>query len=130
MFDGFAVLEVLLYQLGHVALCNAEVPGAPRVDDNVRAVFAEAHAVHRVYANVPVHIMGTQFVLERAPDGLGAAFLAVAALADEHVGVVVADLRGRLRERRERAALLSPFLLAFLGDDFLRFRLASRWCPV
>jgi hypothetical protein len=65
--------------------------------------------------------MGTQFVLERAPDGLGAAFLAVAALADEHVGVVVADLRVWLGQRRQDAVLYPLFrLLSLLRDGFLR----------
>jgi hypothetical protein len=32
MFDGFAVLEVSLYYLGHVLLYDAEVPGTPWVD--------------------------------------------------------------------------------------------------
>jgi hypothetical protein len=40
MFDGFAVLEVLLNYVGHVFLYNAEVPGARRVDDEVRTVLA------------------------------------------------------------------------------------------
>jgi hypothetical protein len=32
MFDGFAVLEVSLYYLGHVLLYDAEVPDTPWVD--------------------------------------------------------------------------------------------------
>ena len=55
MLDGFAVFEVLFYQPGHVFLRNAEVPGAAGVDYEVRTVFAEAEAVHGVYADVPVH---------------------------------------------------------------------------
>ena len=46
MFDGFAVLEVSLYHLGHVLLYDAEVPGTSRVDDEVRAVLAEAEALY------------------------------------------------------------------------------------
>ena len=57
MLDGFAAFEVLFYYLGHVSLRNAEVPGAARVDDEVRAVLAEAEAVHGVYADVPVHAL-------------------------------------------------------------------------
>jgi len=44
MFDGFAVLEVLLYDLGHILFYDAEVPDTPRVDDEVRAVLTEAEA--------------------------------------------------------------------------------------
>ena len=96
MFDGFAVLEVSLYHLGHILLYDADVPGTPRVDDQVRAVFTETEAAYGVHANVPVHALRTQLVLERLAHGLGPALFAVAALADEHVGVVVPDLRGRL----------------------------------
>jgi hypothetical protein len=124
VFDGFTVLEVLLYYLGHVILYDAEVPGAPWVDDEVRAVLAEPEAVHGVDADVPVHALRAQLVLERSADGLGSALLAVTALADQHVGVVVADLRGWLRERRQGSVLLFTFLLTFPGDGFLRFQLA------
>jgi hypothetical protein len=123
VFDGFAVLEVPLYYLGHVLLCYAEIPGTPRVDDEVRAVFTEAEAAYGVYAYVPVHALRPQLILERLADGFGVAFFAVAALADEHVGVVVPDLRGRLCKRRERTTRLRLLLrlLAFLRDGFLRF---------
>ena len=122
MFDGFAVLEVSLHHLGHVLLYDAKVPGTPRVDDQVRAVFTEAEAVYRVHAYVPVHAISTQLILERLADGFGSALLAIAALADEHVSVVVPDLRGRLCKRRQRTALLRLLrLLASLRDDFLRF---------
>jgi hypothetical protein len=122
MFDGFAVLEVSLYYLGHVLFCHSEVPGAPRVDDEVRTVLAEAEAVYGVHAYVPVHAFSTQLVLERLADGFGSVLFAVATLADEHVGVVVPDLRGRLCERRQRATLLRFLLrlLASLRDGFLR----------
>jgi len=46
VFDGFAVLEVTLYHLGYVLLYDAEVPGATRIDDEVRAVLAEAEAAY------------------------------------------------------------------------------------
>ena len=82
MFDGFAVLEVSLYYLGHVLLYDAEVPGARRVDDEVRAVFTEAEAAYGVNAYVPVHALRTQLILERPANGFGSALLAVAALAD------------------------------------------------
>jgi len=123
VFYGFAVLEVPVYYLRHVLLYDAEVPGAPWVDDEVRSVLAEAEAVHGVHAHVPFHTLRAQHVLERPADGFGTAFLAVAALTDEHVGVVVPDLRGRLRERRQLAALLRLLLrlLASLRDGFLRF---------
>jgi hypothetical protein len=124
MFDGFAVLEVPLYHLGHVLLYDAKVPGTPRVDDQVRAVFTEAEAAYRVQAYVPVHAISTQLILERPANGFGSALFAVAALADQHVGVVVPDLRGRLCGRRRRAALprlLLLRLLASLRDNFLRF---------
>jgi hypothetical protein len=122
MFDGFAVLEVSLYYLGHVLLYDAEVPGARRVDDEVRAVFTEAEAAYGVNANVPVYALRAQLVLERLADGFGSALLAIAVLADEHVGVVISDLRGRLCERRQRATLLCFLLPASLRDDFLRFK--------
>ena len=96
MFYGFAVLEVSLYHLGDVLLYDAQVPGTPWVDDEVRAVFTEAEATYGVHANVPVHALRTQLVLERLAHGFGPALFAVAALADQHVGVVVPDLRGRL----------------------------------
>jgi hypothetical protein len=123
MFDGFAVLEMPLYHLGHVLLCDAEVPGTPRVDDQVWAVFTEAEAAYGVYAYVPVHALSTQLILERLANGFGPALFAVATLADEHVGVIVPDLRGRLCERRQRATLLCFLLrlLASLRDGFLRF---------
>jgi hypothetical protein len=123
MFDGFAVLEVLLYYLGYVFLDNAEIPGARRVDDEVRAVLAEAETVHGVHADVPVHALRAQRVLERHADVFGSTLLAVTAPADEHVGVVVADLRAWLRDRRQRAVLLFAFLrlLGSLRDGFLRF---------
>jgi hypothetical protein len=82
MFDGFAVLEVPLYHLGDVLLYDAEVPGTPRVDDEVRAVFTEAEAAYGVYAYVPVHALRTQLILERPANGFGSALFAVAALAD------------------------------------------------
>jgi hypothetical protein len=94
MFDGFAVLEVSLYHLGHVLLYDAEVPGTPWVDHEVRTVLAEAEAVYGVHAYVPVHTLRAQLVLERLAHGFGPALFAVATLADEHVGVVVPDLRG------------------------------------
>jgi hypothetical protein len=123
VFDGFAILEVSLYYLWHVLLCYAEVPGTTRVDDQVRAVFTEAEATYGVHANVPVHALRTQLLLERLTDGFGPTLFAVAVLADEHVGVVVPDLRGRLRERRQRAFLLRFLLRLFapLRDGFLRF---------
>ena len=122
MFDGFAILEVSLNYLCHVFLCDAEVPGATRVDDQVRAVFTEAEAAYGVHAHVPVHALRAQLLLECPANGFGCALLAVAALADEHVGAVVSDLRGRLCERRQRATLLCFVLLASLRDDFLRFK--------
>jgi hypothetical protein len=124
MFDGFAILEVSPYYLWHVLLHDTEVPGTGRVDDEVRAVLAEAEAAYGVHAYVPVHALRAQLVFERLADGFGSALLAVAVLADQHVGVVVSDLRSRLRERRKRAVLLRLFLLrllASLGDGFLRF---------
>jgi hypothetical protein len=123
MFDGFAILEVSLYYLWHVLLYDTEVPGATRVDDQVRTVFTEAEAVHGVHAYVPVHALRAQLLLERLADGFGSALLAVAVLADEHVGVVVPDLSGWLGERRQRATLLRFLLrlLASLRDGFLRF---------
>jgi hypothetical protein len=122
MFDGFAILEVSLYYLWHVLLYGAEVPGATRVDDEVRAVFTEAEAAYGVHANVPVYALRAQLVLERLADGFGSALLTIAALADEHVSVVVPDLHGRLCKRRRRTALLRLLrLLASLRDDFLRF---------
>jgi hypothetical protein len=87
-------------------------------------VLAEAEAVYGVHAYVPVHALCTQLILERPADGFSPALFAVAALADEHVGVVVPDLRGWLHERRRRAALPRlPLLrlLASLRDGFLRF---------
>ncbi len=134
MFDGLAILEVSLYYLWHVLLYDADVPGPGRVDDQVRAVFTEAEATYGVHANVPVHALRTQLVLDRFADGFGPALLAVAVLADEHVGVVVPDLRGRLCERRQRAFLLRFLLrlLAPLRDGILQFRrrLAPRWCDL
>jgi hypothetical protein len=121
MLDEFAVLEVLPYYLGGVFLYNAEVPGASWVDDEVRTVLAEAEAAHGVHADVPVHALCAQRVLERPADGSRSTLLAITALADEHVGVVVVDLRARLRKRRERAAFLRSFLLVSLRDGFLRF---------
>jgi hypothetical protein len=124
VFDGFAVLEVPLHYLRHVLLYHAEVPGAARVDYEVRAMFAEAEAVCGVDAHVPVQALRAQLVLEGLADGFGSALLAVAALADEHVGVVVPDFRGRLGERRQRADFRRPFLLrllTLLRDRFLRF---------
>jgi hypothetical protein len=122
MFDGFAVLEVSLYYLGHVLLYDAEVPGTPWVDHEVRAVLAQAEAVYGVYAYVPVHALRAQSVFERLADGFGSALFTVATLAYEHVGIVVPDLRGRLCERRQRATLLRFLLrlLASLRDGFLR----------
>jgi hypothetical protein len=113
---------VLLYYLGHVLLYDAEIPGATRVDDQVRAVFTEAEAVHGVYAYVPVHALSAQLILERLADGFGSALFAVAVLADEDVGVVVPNLRGRLCKRRQRAVFLRALLrlLALLRDVFLR----------
>ncbi len=132
MFDGFAFLEVSLYHLGHVLLYDAEVPGTSWVDHEVRTELAEAEAVYGVHANVPVHALRAQLVLERLAHSFGPALFAVATLADEHVGVVVPDLRGRLRERRQRATLLRFLLrlLASLRDGFLRFlrRLAPCGC--
>ena len=112
-----------LYYLGHVLLYDAEVPGTPWVDHEIRTVLAEAEAVYGVHANVPVHALRAQLVLERLAHGFGPALFAVATLADEHVGVVVPDLRGRLCERRQRATLLCFLLrlLASLRDGFLRF---------
>ena len=123
MFDGFAVLEVPLYHLGHILLCDAEVPGTPWVDDQVRAMFTEAQAPYGVNANVPDHALRTQLVLEGLAHGFGPTLFAVSTLADEHVGVVDSDLRGRLCERRRRATLLRFFLrlLASLRDGFLPF---------
>ena len=124
MFDWFAVLEMLLYYFGHVLLYDAQVPGTPRVDDEVRAVFTEAEAAYGVQAYVPVHALRTQLIPERPANGFGSALFAVAALADQHVGVVVPDLRGWLCERRRRGALpclLLLRLLASLRDNFLRF---------
>jgi hypothetical protein len=123
MFDRSAVYQVFLYYDGHVAFRDAEVPGAARVDDEVRAVLAEAEAVHGVYADVPVHAMCSQFALQRAADFFRPALFAVAALADQNVGVVFADLRVGLIEDRERAAFLCPLLrlLALLRDGSLRF---------
>jgi hypothetical protein len=124
VFDWFAVLEVPLHYLGHVLLYDAQVPGTRWVDDQVRAVLTEAEAVYGVHAYVPVHAFRAQLVLERPADGLGSAFLAIAVLADEHMGVVVPDLSGRLGERRQRATLLRLLLLrllASLRDSFLRF---------
>jgi hypothetical protein len=124
VFDGCAVLEVPVYYLRYVVLRNAEVPGTARVDHEVRAVLAEAEAVCGVDAHVPVQALRAQLVLESLADGFGSALLAVAALADEHVGVVVPDLRGRLCERRQRADFRRPFLLrllTLLRDRFLRF---------
>ena len=124
MFYGFAVLEVSLYHLGDVLLYDAQVPGTPWVDDEVRAVFTEAEAAYGVQAYVPVHALRTQLIPERPANGFGSALFAVAALADQHVGVVVPDLRGRLCERRRRGALpclLLLRLLASLRDNFLRF---------
>jgi hypothetical protein len=123
MFDGFAVLEVPLYYLGHIMFYDAEVPGTARIDDEVRAVLAEAEAAYGVHAYVPVNALRTQLILERPADGFGSVFFAVAALADEYMGVVVPHLRGRLHERRRRAALprLLLRLLASLRDGFLRF---------
>ena len=123
MFDGFAVLEMPVYYLRHVLLYDAEVPGTLRVDDEVRAVLTEAEAVHGVHTYVPVRTLRSQLVLERPANGSGSELFAVAALADEHVGVVIPDLRGRLCERRRRAALprLLLRLLASLRDGFLRF---------
>ena len=124
MFDGFTVLEVPTYHLGYVLLCDAEVPGTPWVDDEVRAVFTEAEAIYGVHAYVSIHALRTQLILECPANGFGSALFAVAALADQHVGVVVPDLRGRLCGRRRRAALprlLLLRLLASLRDTFLRF---------
>src|SRR5215212_1659726 len=121
VLDGRAVFEVLFYHLGYVVLRNAEVPGAARVDHEIRAVFAEAEAVCGVDTHVPVQALRAQLVLEGLADGFGSALLAVATLADEHVGVVVPDLRGRLRERRQNAAFRRPYLLRLLRDSFLRF---------
>jgi len=112
-----------LYYLGHVLLYDAEVPGTPWVDHEIRTVLAEAEAVYGVHANVPVHALRAQLVLKRLAHGFGPALFAVATLADEHVGVIVPDLRGRLCERRQRATLLCFLLrlLASLRDGFLRF---------
>jgi hypothetical protein len=96
VFDGLAVYQVFPHYRGRVVLRDAEVPGAARVDDEVGAVLAEAEAVHGVYADVPVHVVCAKFVFEGAADGLGASLFAVAALAYQDVGVVVADLRVRL----------------------------------
>jgi hypothetical protein len=82
MFDGFAILEVSVYYLWHVLLCYAEVPGTPRVDDQVRAVFTEAEAAYGVHAYVPVYALRAQLLLERLADGFGSALFAVAVLAD------------------------------------------------
>ena len=123
MFDGFAVLEVYLYHLGYILLYDAEVPGTGWVNDEVRAVLTEAEALYRVHAYVPVYALRAQFIFERPADGFGSAFLAVTAFADEHVGVVIPDLRDRLCERRRRAALLRGFflrLLTSLRNNFLR----------
>ena len=120
MFYGFAVLEVPLYHLGDVLLYDAQVPGTPWVDDEVRAVFTEAEAAYGVQAYVPVHALRTQLILERPANGFGSALFAVAALADQHVGVVVPDLRGR-RRRGALPRLLLLRLLASLRDTFLRF---------
>jgi len=46
VYDGFAVLEMSLYYLGYILLYDAEVPGATRIDDEVRAVLAEAEAAY------------------------------------------------------------------------------------
>jgi hypothetical protein len=52
VFDWFAVFEMLLYYFGHVLLYDAQVPGAPGVDDEVRAVFTEAEAVYAVNSSL------------------------------------------------------------------------------
>jgi hypothetical protein len=121
VFYGFAVLEVSVYYLGHVLLYDAEVPGAPWVDDEVRSVLAEAEALHGVHAHVPFHTLLAQLVLERPAHGFGSSRLAVAALADEYVGVVVPDLRGRLARRAALLRLSLLRLLTSLRDGFLRF---------
>jgi hypothetical protein len=82
MFDGFAVLEVPLYYLGHVLLTDAEIPGTPWVNHEVRTVLAESEAVYGVQAYIPVHALRAQFVLEGLADGFGSTLLAVTALAD------------------------------------------------
>ena len=122
MFDGLAFLEVFFDDLWGVGLYEAEVPGPGRVDDGVGAVFAEAQALDGIYPDVAVHARGAKLVLEGLADVFGAAFFAVAALADEDVGVVVANLRDGLCGRGEGAvprAILAK-LFRFLGDGYLR----------
>jgi hypothetical protein len=123
VFDGFTVDQVFSNYLVDVVLRGAQVPGTSGIDDKVRTVFAEPEAVYGVDADVPVHVLGAQLVLQRAADGFRTTFLAVASLADQHVGVVVADLRVGLFEDGERAVLLRALsgLLASLRDGVLRF---------
>ena len=95
VFDGLAIFEVLLYDLGDFLFVEAEVPGAGRVDDHVRAVLAEAEALDFVYPDVPVHPFGAQLAFELFLQVFGTALFAVAAVADQDVRVVVAYLRRR-----------------------------------
>src|SRR5215212_1624644 len=121
VLDGLAALEVAPYDLRHIPLRQAEVPGTSGVDDGVRAVLAEAEAADGVHADVPHHAPPTQLFLERLADLFRAALLAVAAAADEHVGVVLPDLRAwsRVWRGREGSGLLR-LLRLLLGDLSLR----------
>jgi hypothetical protein len=110
--------------LRHVTFRETEVPGPTGIYDGVRAVFAEAEAVDGVYADVPSHASFMKLVFECLADIFRASFLAVATLADEHVDVVVPDLRVGFRPRPRREGAVRPCRILFgllrflLGDNF------------
>jgi hypothetical protein len=108
--DGLAAHEVLLDDLGDVALVEAEVPGALRVrlivDDDVGAVLAQAEATSRVRAHIAEQTRRPQLALERVARLLRAALFAIAAGTHQDVRPVVANLRRRARRGRGPAVRL------------------------
>jgi hypothetical protein len=113
---------VLLDDLRDVGYPEAEIPGSTRVDDDVWAVLAQAEAIDGVNANGPGHASLTKLAFEHLADVLRTAFLAVATLADQHVGLVVPYLR---EGANRPCVMLFRLLRSLLGDTFSSLAMAS-----
>ncbi len=116
-----------LHDLRHVILNEPEIPDSTWIHDSVGTVLAQTEALDGINADVAVHPRRPQLVLERLADIFGAALLAVSAFADEHLSVVVSDLRIRFIATQERwdPAGLSAILLVLFGDDYPVSRLTA-----
>src|SRR4028118_2010813 len=122
-----------LDDLVDIGFAQRGVPGPRGVDDGVGAVLAEAEALDGIYSDGVVHADGAQLVLERSLHVLRAALFAAAALADEHVGVMGADLRARLWQRRYgvgRTAPLRGLVALLFRHNFPDPSADPRVCPV